>query len=300
MRYGIKISERDVRDLFEKAFNLKIVASAITCFRYQLKRAGSPLYELLKKSLKEGTFIHCDETGWGVDGKLCWLWKASNKKICFSHIDESRGQKVVEKILGDKYDGTLITDFLSAYNKIETPAKQRCLVHLFRDLEKVEEYWHDDTEVLDYVRRLKKIFEDAIVLYNEYKDSRWDKSYCHRRQGLKESLKDFGFPNPNKKILKRFAKRLGRYKDELLTFLYKKNVDFHNNHAEQQIRPDVIFRKITFGNRSWQGAEYHSVIMSILQPARLNKIDPISTFEDLLLKKKQYPLYTALSPPLPS
>src|SRR3989338_11164947 len=62
LRYVIKISERDVRDLFERAFNLKIVASSITGFRYQLKRAGSSLYELLKKSLKEGTFIHCDET----------------------------------------------------------------------------------------------------------------------------------------------------------------------------------------------------------------------------------------------
>lgn len=296
-RYGIKISERDTKALFEKVFNLNIVASSITGFRYQLKRAGSSLYQTLQESLKKGSFIHADETGWGVDGKPGWLWKYSNKKICFSHIDASRGQKVVEKILGQKYNGTLITDFLSAYNKIITLFKQRCLVHIIRDLKKVEEYWHEDAEVLEYVRRLRKIFDDAIALCDEYKDREWDDSYCRRRQALKESLKDFGFPNPNKKILKRFAKRLNRHKDELLTFLYVKDIDFHNNHAEQQIRPDVIFRKITFGNRSWKGAEYHSVIMSILQTARLNKIDPIGTFEDLLLKKKQYPLLTALSPP---
>ena len=42
LRYGIKISERDVKILFERAFNLKIVASSIAGFRYQLKRAGSP------------------------------------------------------------------------------------------------------------------------------------------------------------------------------------------------------------------------------------------------------------------
>ena len=145
--------------------------------------------------------------------------------------------------------------------------------------------------------RLEKIFGDAIALHAEYKDRDQDDSYRRRRQALEESLKDFGFPNPNKKILNRFAKRLERHKNELLTFLYEKNVDFHNNHAEQQIRPDVIFRKITFGNRSEKGAGYHNVIMSILQTARLNKIDPISTFEDILLKKKQYPLLTSLSPP---
>lgn len=63
LRYGIKISERDVKILFEKAFNLKIAASSIAGFRYQLKRAGSPLYHRLMESLKQGAFIHADETG---------------------------------------------------------------------------------------------------------------------------------------------------------------------------------------------------------------------------------------------
>jgi transposase len=297
LRYGIKISERDCKALFEKAFNLKIVASSIAGFRYQLKRAGSPLYSRLMESLKKGSFIHADETGWKVNGKNHWLWKFSNKKVSVSHIDQSRGQKVVENILGKDYAGTLISDFLSAYNKILAKSKQRCLIHILRDLDKVKEYWQDDKEVLRYINRLKKIFEDAVTLQEEYKNKRWDKSYCARRENLKSSLKDFAFPNPNKRILKRFAKRLERHKDELLTFLYEKDVDYHNNHAEQQIRPDVIFRKITFGNRSENGAQYHNVIMSILQTAKLNGVDPISTFKDILLGTKQYPLLTALSPP---
>lgn len=298
LRYGIKISERDVRELFEKAFNLKIVASSITGFRYQLKRAGSPLYQALIESLKKGFFIHADETGWKVDGESRWLWKFSNKKVCVSHIDQSRGQKVVQDILGDKYDGILISDFLSAYNKIITKAKQRCLAHILRDLKKVEAYWHDDAEVLCYVTRLKAILQDAITLYKEYKDKNWDDVYCARREALNDALKDFGFPNPDKRILKRFVKRLERHKGEILTFLYVRGIDHHNNHAEQQIRPDVIFRKITFGNRSDEGAKYHNVITSILQTAKLNGIDAIRTFEDILLKKKQFLLRTAISSPL--
>ncbi len=297
LRYGIKISERDVKLLFERAFNLKIVASSIAGFRYQLKRAGSPLYRILMGSLKRGSFIHADETGWRIDGNNRWLWKFSNKKVSLSHIDESRGQKVVEKILGNEYGGILISDFLSAYNKISAKNKQRCLVHILRDLKKVKEYWHDDQEVLRYIERLKKIFEDAIALQSDYKDKHWGDVYYARRTALENSLKDFAFPNPNKRILKRFAKRLERHRGELLTFLYEKDIDYHNNHAEQQIRPDVIFRKITFGNRSANGAQYHSVIMSILQTAKLNGIDPISTFKDILLGTKQYPLLNALSPP---
>ena len=82
----------------------------------------------------------------------------------------------------------------------------------------------------------------------------------------------------------------------MLTFLYVRDVDPHNNHAEQQIRPDVIFRKITYGNRSIEGAQNHSVIMSILQTAKLNGIDPLTTLEKILLKSPQNPLAKALSP----
>ena len=82
----------------------------------------------------------------------------------------------------------------------------------------------------------------------------------------------------------------------MLAFLYYKNIDYHNNHAEQQIRPDVIFRKITYGNRSYGGAENHSVIMSVLQTAKLNGIDPLTTLEKILLKSPRNPLAKALSP----
>ena len=51
------------------------------------------------------------------------------------------------------------------------------------------------------------------------------------------------------------------------------------------IRSDVIFRKITFGNRSQNGLETHSVLTSILQTAKLNNLDPLKTLERILLSK---------------
>ena len=297
LRYAIKISERDVTALFFKVFNLKIASSSISGFMDQLKAEALPVYEKLIESIRHSRFLHADETGWSIDGINHWLWKFSNKKICVSHIDKSRGQTVVDKIIGSAYNGVLITDFLSAYNKIEAQAKQRCLVHILRDLKKVMEYWHDDREVMRYCQRLKALFEGAIQLYKDYKGKPWDAAYRSRRESTAHALKDFGFPNPNKRILKRFAKRLERHKNEILTFLYVKDIDPHNNHAEQQIRPDVIFRKITFGNRSLAGAENHSVIMSVIQTAKLNGIDPIETLSKLLLRDKANPLSTVAASP---
>ena len=136
-----------------------------------------------------------------------------------------------------------------------------------------------------------------MALYKEYKNKEWDERYYTKRAHLNDSLRDFSFPNPSKRILKRFANRLERHKGEILTFLYIKDIDPHNNHAEQQIRPDVIFRKITNGNRSLTGAENHSVLMTILQTAKLNNLDPIATLEKILLQNKENPFSKILSPP---
>jgi len=283
LKYAVKISERDIAGIFNKVFKLNIAASSITGFRSQLKKEALPVYQRLIEALKGSTFIHMDETGWNINGDNHWLWKLSNKKISLTHIDKSRGQKVVEELLGEDYEGVLISDFLSAYNKIATRGKQRCLIHILRDLKKVIRYWQDDPEVLRYCKKLKGLFEQAIELHQEYKDKEWDEYYCRKRILITQRLKDFSFPNPNKRILQRFVKRLNRHKNELFTFLYHKQIDYHNNHIEQQIRPDVILRKITFQNRSLKGAQNHNVLMSILQTAKLNKLDPIKTLERILL-----------------
>ncbi len=112
LKYAVKISDRDIKNIFDKMFGLKIGASSIVGFREQLKREAQPIYENLKHSLKQSGFLYIDETGWKVDGQNHWLWKFSNKKVCVSHIDKSRGQKVIEEVLGKQYDGVIISDFL--------------------------------------------------------------------------------------------------------------------------------------------------------------------------------------------
>ncbi|MDP2928890.1 MAG: hypothetical protein Q8O01_02345, partial [Candidatus Omnitrophota bacterium] len=55
--------------------------------------------------------------------------------------------------------------------------------------------------------------------------------------------------------------------------------------------------KITNGNRPLKGAENHSVLMTILQTAKLNGMDPIATLEKILLQNKENPFSKILSPP---
>jgi len=286
LKYKIKVSDRDIVDLFYRTFGLKVDPSSIGGFRNQLGRAGLPLYSELLGALKKSSYINADETGWKLDGINHWLWKFAGRKVSITHIDSSRGSGVVEDILGIKYDGVLISDFLSAYNKVDAKAKKKCIVHLKRDLIKIRKRYSCDKSTLRYVKRLESLLDEAADLKKDYIDKIISKKYyAARRKELEYCLKDFSFPHPLKGPLVTLSKRLKKHKDSLFTFLYYMDVPSHNNHAEQQIRPDVLFRKITFGNRSPKGIANHSILQSIIQTARLNGIDCPKILKEILSGK---------------
>jgi len=51
---------------------------------------------------------------------------------------------------------------------------------------------------------------------------------------------------------------------ELFTFVDHPEVDCTNNLAERKIRPNVVIRKISGGNRSRKGADAHETLMSLV------------------------------------
>jgi hypothetical protein len=298
MKYDIKVSDRDIQRIFKNLFGLKISIGAIPGFRNQLSRESLEIYEQMKKQLRKSSYVNADETGWRLDGDNQWLWSFSNNKISLYHIDKSRGQKVVKEILSEKYDGVLISDFLSAYNKIETKAKQRCLIHLDRDLKKIMARFSADETITEWCRQLRELLKSAVELHKDYRAN-----ICSRNKFLKErkkivsSLDIFEFPNILKEELPRIAKRIKRHNEELFTFLFHEGIPFHNNHAEQQIRPNVLLRKITFGNRSISGAINHNVLMSIMQTAKLNNRNTLEVFKNILEAPETRNLESIIRPP---
>lgn len=63
----------------------------------------------------------------------------------------------------------------------------------------------------------------------------------------------------------KLVKLLAKHRHHLLTFLYVEGVQPTNNAAERALRPAVIVRKISAGNRSQTGARTHAVLTSLIQ-----------------------------------
>jgi len=296
LKYQVKVSDRDIKKIFSELFGLKFTVGSLLGFRNQLRRRLRPVYEDLILKIRRSRIVHADETGWKIDGKSGWLWNFSNKKAAICHIDPSRGGKIPQAILGKTYKGVLITDFYSAYNKVPSGSKQRCLVHLLRDIKRVQECLTTDHATQAFCARLKALIYDAVELADKRK-SLSVTDYTKKQDCLLESFGDLRLSDPANKITQRFVKRLERYRGECFTFLDKPGIPWHNNHAERMIRPNVLLRKITFGNRSLEGLENHNVLMSIIQTAKLNQLDPLVRLRELLRNFDSPKTLAALSPP---
>ena len=280
--YGLPYSK--MVGLFKSFCSLEVTTSALAQSLQRISKWLKVEENVILEAVRKSKYLHMDETGWKISGDNHWLWNFVNERLALYRIRKSRGRKVPLEVLTSNYGGIAISDFLSAYDKTGSK-RQRCLVHLLRDMHKYNELDKSEESQMAY----KKLYR---IIYDAY---RLDKTrnhvepwvYCRRVNRLKDRLLDFackGFVNKN---WARISKRLLKHNEEILTFLEEENISSDNNHAERMIRPNVIFRKISFQNMSEKGAKAHEVLMSLLQTLRLQDQDPQEFFKKAYLKHRQ-------------
>lgn len=250
----------------------------------QIKRVSRWLdgkYQDLLRRMRASKQVHVDETGWRIDGQNFWLWAFTDPTFTLYHVDASRGGKVPLKLLGKAFGGTVIADFYSAYDQL-AGNKQRCLTHLMREVKELSEA---DQTFADcpLSRRLLRWCKDAL----EHK-KRWeqlpDRSYELRASRLEDRLDELMRDRYEHADADRLCKRLVRYRPELTRFLWEKDLEGTNNAAERALRPAVVMRKITGGNRSEEGAMAWAKLASLIRTADQKQLGVYEAMKKLVLE----------------
>jgi transposase len=289
LRYRIKITQRDIGKILKGLFGLSVSMGAVQGFHTQTRVLAQGLHDQLQERLKAEPAVHADETGAPLNGTAGWTWLFASRRMALYHIHPSRGGKVVQDVLGKIYDGILSTDFYSGYNRsIDARAKQKCLEHMDRDLEKLLLKFPTGDPVFIWAKRVRNFFQEARALYDAYRAGTLTcDQLAPEAQRFKQELPTFIELHALPPDIRRLSKRLSKHQHELLTFLdYPDQVSPDNNYAERLIRPCVIFRKLTGGFRSQTGTDNHNVLMSLQQTAHLNGKDPLALFRNILTQPK--------------
>lgn len=278
LHYALGMTTRNICTWLHTFCQFPVTPGGLVLQWQRLAEILKPVYDDLATEARGSAVLNIDESGWRILGRTAWLWCFTSAQLAYYVLTPSRAAPVVKQVLGEGFKGILITDFFAAYDRIQAFAKQRCVVHLLREIKQVS-LRNRSSEWQRFARRLKRLIHEALRLVIDY-ECIGKKAYERRVANLHIRLADiFGHRYRNADS-ERLSKRLAKYSDELFTFLLHPNVAADNNHAERQIRFAVIMRKNYFGNRSMRGAETQAILMSIFRTCHLRGIDPISTLAD--------------------
>ncbi|MET3981846.1 hypothetical protein ABIB62_004462 [Mucilaginibacter sp. UYP25] len=192
--------------------------------------------------------------------RCVWFWTWQNERLTFIIQSQSRGHKTIAETFPDSLPGAvLVHDAWAAHFRCPALGHQICLVHLFRDLNYIEQV-HGSS----WAGPLKTVLKDAIILskqadYDGLSDS-------PERNVLEQSLLNLLaqlLPDKDKLAI-RLQKKLNKIPQDALRFLHYNHVPADNNGSERAIRTIKVKQKVSGGFRSIDGADAFAAIRSVI------------------------------------
>lgn len=263
------LSYEKLKSTFADIFSVDLSKGTIDSKIKGLEDKLTPKYNTILKSLKASDVIGSDETGMRINAKNSYIWTFQNEQNTLFKTADSRGFNVIRNTIGEKFDGSWISDRFGSQLKVKA-YHQLCLAHLIRDCKYIEEF-----ENSSWAKDLREIFEKSIKFRNE-KGSNFNpykaESFREIQKLKKELYKLFSKPPPQKHEKRLYKSLLGR-ENQLILFLENPKVDPTNNGSERALRNRVIHRKVAGCFRSKQGASSHDVIASIIETAKKQNLN---------------------------
>src|SRR5881628_1687072 len=299
LHYALGMTTRNICTWLRTFCQFQVTPGGLVLNWQRLADILIPVYGELAKAARLSAVLNADESGWRIAGRTAWIWCFTSKTLAYYVLTPSRAGPVVKKVLGSFFEGFLVTDFFGAYNRIKAFAKQKCVVHLLREVKQVS-LRNRSKEWKLFARRLKRLMHEALKLVID-RDKLGEPTYDRRVANLHLRLADIFGHSYRDNDCERLSKRLAKHSEELLVSLLHPDVPADNNHAERQIRFAVVMRKNSYGNQSKRGAQAQAILMSIFRTCQLRGIDPITFLAASVAAaiRSESPLLIPDSPPPP-
>jgi transposase len=278
LKHRLGVSYRKCSSLLLTLTGLVICSAALVRSGHRLRRLAQPSYDRLVEAARHSAVQHVDETGWKIGGRSAWLWVFADANVTLYRIRPSRAHDVVVEVLGEDFGGVLVSDCFLAYDPLAC-AKQKCLAHLLKTCGEIER--SKTRAAVRFSRRVAALLRKAMAL-KRCRAGLSAHGYAVARGRLHAELDRLLAGTYTDPDYARLAKRLRKQRDHLLRFLDHEAVDATNNLAEREVRPAVIARKLSAGNRTEAGAETHAVLASILRTCRRQGRDILQELAGLL------------------
>ena len=276
---------RGIQQYLGTVHQLKLSVGAIVeAIRRVARQAQRTVDETLLR-IRGSPVVHADETGWREDGVNGYVWTFSTPTDRY-FVRRGRGKKVVDEVLGESSGGVLVSDFYAAYNHYPG-LKQRCWVHLLRDINELKALHPVDTDLARWDEGVRQLYGKARAwaAAGVLPSSGYHPSVSPDQLMLEKQLQALCRPFSNDEAAPqaKLCRRIERFIKELFVFVSHPDVPSENNAAERSLRHLVVSRKISGGTRSEQGTNTKMILASLLGTWRAKGLNPLSQSQNLLV-----------------
>ena len=253
------LSMRKTCLILRDCFSLQLSAGGLSQALDRLATKLQCQYQAIAQALRQAPVVHSDETSWWVGGPGWWLWVFVNAHNTLYLVDQRRGRCVLTELLGSDFAGVLVSDCLAIYDDVTT-LQQKCYAHHLKAIRQAKALHPHQGE--GFLTELSAMLRAALALQG-HKAQCDPQSFHHLRQSLERTavqLLEAPRSEPSEEAVRN---RLQKQRDHLFTFLDHDGVEATNNLAERQLRPAVIARKISCGNKTLKGARTWQTLASL-------------------------------------
>jgi transposase len=237
---------------------------------------GQAALATIREEIRTSPRVHADETGWRENGRNGYVWTFSTPRQCY-FLRRGRHKAVVAEVLGESFDGVLVSDFYAAYTTYPG-VHQYCWAHLLRDIHDLKVHWPDAGALHTWAAAVHTLFEEARDWARQATAANAPEAVRAAAQEQCEGrLRRLCRPFQNDPAAPqhKLCQRIFRHLKELFVFVGLPDVPPDNNSAERSLRPLVVARKISGGTRSPGGSESKMTLASLFATWRLQGLDPL-------------------------
>ena len=271
-----RLSKRLAKNWFHDVYAMPICVGSISNIEHTVSQSLETIHQEVAEIIREKKIVNVDETGHKEGNKNGWCWITSTKHYTCFFLRKSRGKKIAKEIIGAVHNRIMITDRYSSYNYLPDKNHQICWAHLKRDFQKISER---EGEARLIGRNLLKAYEKIFCFWKTEFISHlsFTKSQRRRLRYFKNRMLKWlriGSYSGHAQT-RRTCENILNFAGSLWHFFEVAEVSPTNNHAEQQLRPLVISKKLTFGTQSERGSRFIERIFTVTTTCKQQSRDTL-------------------------
>lgn len=264
LKHGLGLTLSKTQRALQTLGGLRVSRGGLALAFQRMAHRLEPVQQILEDQLLASPVVHSDETSWWVGGpQSLWVFTTPGPEpLTLYYVVEHRDRATFHGVIPPTWQGLLITDCLSVYDGA-TDRQHKCFAHHLKALRTARLAQSPQVAAADaWVERVKTFFTDAAKL-----KARWPELAAEQRAAERQTLAHTAFqlfdqPRADP-AQESFRARIGKQFDHLLAFLDEPLADSTNNLAERQLRPAVIARKLSCGNKTTRGAAAWQALTSL-------------------------------------